>query len=130
MLVLCVGTILLSMVLTPSDHALHLFGREIPSLCVFHNLTGHDCPGCGLTRSFTYMGHGRPLDAFHMHWLGPVLWSACLFQVPWRLRLLWRSRSPVPPAAPAASAASASSTSPTSPSSPTAPPPGPPSDVG
>lgn len=29
-----------------------------PTVCVFHNLTGHDCPGCGMTRSLVALLHG------------------------------------------------------------------------
>ncbi len=29
------------------------------SICVFHNLTGLYCPGCGMTRSLHQMLHGR-----------------------------------------------------------------------
>ena len=92
MLVLSTAVILLSVLISPDPSTLSLFGWEIPPLCVWSNLTGWECLGCGLTRSFTYMGHLMPQEAFAMHKVGPFLWLLTLAQVPWRLRLLWRYR--------------------------------------
>ena len=36
-------------------------------LCMFKGLTGLDCPGCGMTRAFLFIGHGRFADAAAMH---------------------------------------------------------------
>lgn len=92
MLVLAAGTIALSVFIQPSDSQLTLWGWELPPLCLWKNLTGYDCLGCGLTRSFTYMGHARWLEAWQMHKAGPLLWLVVLAQVPWRVRLLWLHR--------------------------------------
>ncbi len=92
LLVLCAAVIVASIVLTPSTGQLSLSGVELPPLCLFKRITGFDCFGCGLSRSFTFMGHGRVADAFAMHKLGPLLWAVVLLQVPWRARLLWRYR--------------------------------------
>lgn len=92
MLLLSAGTIALSALIEPSDSQLTLWGWQLPPLCLWKNLTGMDCLGCGLTRSFTYMGHLRLLDAWQMHKAGPLLWLVVLAQVPWRLALLWRFR--------------------------------------
>jgi hypothetical protein len=81
--------IAMSLFLSPSDGPLHLFGWEVPPLCTFKRLTGMDCPGCGLTRSFTWMGHGEVLAAFRMHKLGPALWVLVLAQIPLRAWQLW-----------------------------------------
>lgn len=35
--------------------------------CVFHALTGLDCPGCGTTRALHHLLHGRIGDAFAMN---------------------------------------------------------------
>lgn len=36
-------------------------------LCIIKWLTGLDCPGCGMTRAFLLIGHGRLADATAMH---------------------------------------------------------------
>ena len=36
-------------------------------LCLVKGITGLDCPGCGMTRAFLLIGHGRIGDAFAMH---------------------------------------------------------------
>ncbi len=36
-------------------------GRSIP--CIFHFLTGYNCPGCGITRAFTALAAGDPETA-------------------------------------------------------------------
>ena len=54
---------------------------HLPSVCLFYNLTGLPCPGCGLTRSFVCLGHGRFWEALHWHPLGPVIYL--LFFVIW-----------------------------------------------
>jgi hypothetical protein len=43
-------------------------GWESPvPLCLVKGLTGLDCPGCGMTRAFLLIGHGRFADAAAMH---------------------------------------------------------------
>lgn len=49
-----------------------IWGR-LPDLCLFHRVTGLDCPTCGLTRSWSALLHGEVGAAFRSHWLGPVL---------------------------------------------------------
>lgn len=48
-------------------------GGTLPSLCLFHNITGYPDLGCGLTRSFVNIAHFHFLDAFRAHLLGPPL---------------------------------------------------------
>ena len=84
----CTVVVVLSVLLTPSAEALTLMGVEIPPMCMWKNLTGSDCLGCGLTRSFTFMGHGRIKEAFELHLLGPLFFVIVAAQLPWRtLRL-------------------------------------------
>jgi hypothetical protein len=46
---------------------------HIPSLCIFHNVTGYPCPACGFTRSFVCFAHGDLHDSLRYHPLGPLL---------------------------------------------------------
>lgn len=39
-------------------------------LCFYHAVTGHDCPGCGTTRSVFAILHGRFADAAALNLLG------------------------------------------------------------
>ena len=55
-------------------------------------MTSLSCPGCGMTRSFTYMGHGQIVDAFRLHMLGPFLYTLVVVQIPLRMMRLWQSR--------------------------------------
>jgi hypothetical protein len=94
--------LVLSAVLTPGDTALHLFGWQLPPLCTWKALTGQDCMGCGLTRSFVWMGHGEPARAFARHTLGPILWLLLAAQVPLRAVRFWQAwRAPAHTAPPA-----------------------------
>lgn len=70
--------------------SVEFFGRPLPPLCTFKALTGWDCPGCGLTRSFVFMGSGSVIEAFRVHLFGPVLWVAVAAQIPYRLIGLYR----------------------------------------
>jgi hypothetical protein len=74
------GVLTASVLLGPGVDGVRFLGVEIPSFCLFHQLTGWRCPGCGLTRSFVYLGHGHPIAAFWMHPLGPVLYLVVIQQ--------------------------------------------------
>jgi hypothetical protein len=52
---------------------------HLPSICPFYTLTGLPCPGCGLTRSFVCLAHGRFAESFHWHPLGPILFVLAVF---------------------------------------------------
>ena len=67
-----------------------LFGYTIPSLCMFHNLTGFDCPGCGITRSFIFALHGQWYNSYLMHLWGIPLAAIVVFQIPYHF---WRAAS-------------------------------------
>ena len=92
-LVLCAGVVGAAMILSPSPEAVGLFGVDVPVVCGLRKLTGLPCPGCGLTRSFVFLGHGQLGEAFRMNWLGPPLFLAVLSQVPWRIYRIARGRA-------------------------------------
>lgn len=79
-----------SILIDPSREGATLFGVALPPLCALKALTGLDCPGCGLTRSFGFMGEGSPFEALKMHLLGPALWIFVAAQIPYRLMILGR----------------------------------------
>ena len=85
LLVICGLAVAVAAVLTPSSEVVSLFGMEVPVLCTFRRLTGFDCPGCGLTRSFSFMAHGSFRGAFEANMLGPVVFTLVASQVPYRL---------------------------------------------
>lgn len=93
LLVGSLGVVAASALMTPGADGVSLFGWDLPGLCTFRNLTGLRCPGCGMTRSFVYMGHLDPLAAFQMHLLGPFLYVFVAAQAPWRAWKRLRPRS-------------------------------------
>lgn len=83
-LALCLGVVLGALLLDPSPDAVSLFGVEIPMMCGFRRLTGMPCPGCGMTRSFSFLAHGDLLAAVRVNFLGPLLFLFVATQVPYR----------------------------------------------
>lgn len=90
LLSLCGSIVLAALLLTPTPDYVELFGQRIPETCGYRRYLGVNCPGCGLTRSFTYMAHLDPLQAFRMNWIGPPFFAVVFFQVPYRSLRLWR----------------------------------------
>ena len=58
-----------------------------PVLCLFRRITGHPCPGCGLTRSFVAAAHLRLGEAFAHHVFGPLIFAGLLVAVSGRVFL-------------------------------------------
>lgn len=50
-------------------------------LCIFKNITGHDCPGCGLTRSFLYIARGDFTRSLNYHDFGVILFVYLCLQI-------------------------------------------------
>src|SRR5258708_2533362 len=65
--ILLSGVFLVSFLYSPPDEPRF-------TVCVFKSLTGLDCPGCGLTRSFCALSHGHLAKAFYFNKLGPILY--------------------------------------------------------
>jgi len=91
-LIISALVILASMILSPTTDSVSMMGIRLPELCTFKRLTGMGCPGCGLTRSFTFMGHGELRQAMQMHVLGPMLYLGVVVQIPHRGWLLLAAR--------------------------------------
>jgi hypothetical protein len=47
-------------------------------LCPFRALTGHPCPGCGMTRAFCALMHGELWRAIKLNPFSPLLFLAAL----------------------------------------------------
>ena len=62
----------------------------LPGLCTYRQLVGHDCPGCGLTRSFVSFAHGDAAGAWSYNVVCPVFFVLVLFQIPFRALQIWR----------------------------------------
>ncbi len=98
MMVAFLGLIfLLSVLSDPSSEAIRIFGAEVPDLCLFKRLTGYRCPGCGLTRAFSFMAEGQVWSAFRMHILGPPIFLAMLYQLFYSAARLFRGPRWIPP---------------------------------
>ena len=93
MLGVAFGIVLCSVVFSPSDTGVSVAGFALPELCAFRRVFTLDCLGCGLTRSFVYMGHGQWSAALDAHWLGPLGWLFVTCQVPWRGFVILRAHS-------------------------------------
>lgn len=61
--------------------------------CTFHELTGHGCPGCGLTTAFAHMARGHVEAAFDANPVGVLLFAAVALAIPLSIYRLVR---PVP----------------------------------
>ncbi len=59
-------------------------GASIPSLCLWKNTTGVDCPGCGLARCFVAMAHADWRTAYRRHPVGMLLFVFTVLQIPYQ----------------------------------------------
>lgn len=81
----------LTMVMTPDKHCRFLWNNKpSPKICGFKIFTGHDCPGCGMTRCFVCMAHGNVIEAIHFHPWGVAAYILLLIQIPYRIYALIR----------------------------------------
>ena len=92
-LCIVIGAILVP---APAPGATTVLG--LPKLCLFRNITGIACPGCGMTRSLIATGHLHFEDALTFHPLGPVVF---VILISYSLSFLQRRRpdKQVPPMA-------------------------------
>jgi len=64
--------------------------------CVFKELTGYNCPGCGGMRSLHLLLHGNFLEAFRYNFLIILLTPFILYWIIYEIFLLFDKRLPVP----------------------------------
>lgn len=63
--------------------------------CMFHRLTGLNCPGCGMTRAVHAALHGRLGEAFRFNPVGMILFPAALAGIGAEL-IGWLRGKPLP----------------------------------
>lgn len=64
----------------------------LPGTCTYKRMMGADCPGCGLTRCFISMAHGRPTAAWYFNPAGILFFLMVAGQIPFRGLQIWRIR--------------------------------------
>ena len=87
-LIICSGIIAAALVITPTKTEspyLKIGSIPLPDTCIFHNLTGLPCPGCGLSRSIVAAAHGKIISSFSLHRLGLLTLAYILLQFIFRL---------------------------------------------
>lgn len=57
----------------PTIASIEELSRRSPFLCLFHQITHLDCPGCGLTRAVVSFFSGSVSLSFYFHPLGPLV---------------------------------------------------------
>ncbi len=62
----------------------------LPESCSTRIYFDMDCPGCGLTRSFIYLGQGQLLHSLHANRVGWILAACVILQLPFRIISLRR----------------------------------------
>ncbi|MFQ5733119.1 MAG: DUF2752 domain-containing protein [Planctomycetaceae bacterium] len=67
----------------------------LPHTCSARVLFGYGCPGCGLTRGYVHLAHGRWQASLAVHRLAWLLALATLLQVPYRLVAIY-GNNPAP----------------------------------
>ncbi len=101
-LVLALVAVALSLVLTVgTDARVRMPGpvsglapNGLPPLCPSEALWDLECPGCGMTRAFVSMAHGRFVEAWDFNRGGPLFFLIVVLQIPYRLHRI-RSRRPL-----------------------------------
>jgi len=70
----------------------------IPKTCTSKIVLGIDCPGCGLTRAFIAISHGRMEHAWQLNRASFLMYAFVWGQIPWhgmQLLRLSRGRAPI-----------------------------------
>ncbi|MFQ5788291.1 MAG: DUF2752 domain-containing protein, partial [Thermodesulfobacteriota bacterium] len=68
-------------------------GCQIKGICPFKEITGLDCPTCGLTRSFIAISHMQFERAWHFNRMGIFLYIYLLIHISYRLALIWKLKN-------------------------------------
>ena len=84
----------------PPYDSMSFFGLKTPSLCFSKTWLDVDCITCGMSRCLSLMAHGRVMEAFQVHRIGPMLYLCMLAEAIFRGLVLVKGPSwvkdPVP----------------------------------
>ena len=69
----CWATVGLALALQPSPEGLGTHQQLGFGPCMFYQLTGRPCPGCGMTTAFAHMAHGHIVQALLVQPFGALL---------------------------------------------------------
>ena len=100
LLFISVGVIAVSFCLRADDQqGIFVPGSRfaLPPLCSSRLLLGIECPGCGLTRAFVAISHGRIQRAWELNRASMLMYAFVLAQIPWHLIQAWRVSRGRPP---------------------------------
>lgn len=93
---MCFSAVFVSALITAGSgtqkSTLHLFGSSfrLNGICFFKEITGYNCPVCGMTRCFAFMSHGRFNEAVKIAPAGVPLYILCVFESIYRaLRIIF-----------------------------------------
>ncbi len=51
----------------------------LPDLCIYKNLTGKECWGCGMTRSFFALCSGKVVESIHFNWRIVIIFPVIVY---------------------------------------------------
>ncbi len=71
--------------------------QPLPGTCTFRSVTGKNCPGCGMTRSFISLAHGQWAAAWYFNPAGYLFFVLVVFQVPYQMIQIRRVRRGLQP---------------------------------
>ncbi len=76
----------------PETVVIPLVDMPLPGTCTYKQYMGMECPGCGLTRCFISLAHGRPSAAWSFNPAGVLFFALVAVQIPFRAIQIWRIR--------------------------------------
>ncbi len=82
-------------VFRPERFGIHIFGFTWPRHCLLNHVFGIRCALCGMTRSFSALGHGELSKALEYHVLGPLVFGFIILQIPYRIWAIVKMPKPV-----------------------------------
>jgi hypothetical protein len=99
-LVVCLSVLVAASLLRidPEGHLrIPALNVRTPDTCLFKQITGAGCPGCGLTRCFVSIAHGNIHQAWGFNPAGFLLFPLVAAQIPYHALQIWRIRNGLGP---------------------------------